>query len=322
MSYASKRWIEQVDIGVARSRLNLYYPDRVEKYDWNGVDWRPTRDVGDSGWPIPWVRPDGTPRGIPVIHFRNTFDMRPESWDAIPLQRSINKALIDLMATGDLTAFRIYTAFGFIPTSDGQPLKQDGSNAARLGPAQIIGSPKSPTEAAFNAIDGADVTPIIGQLEALIGWLAVVTSTPKSRLTFGRQVAAEGTLQEMNEGLFAKCRKRQFMFDRAWVKCFEMARMLANDYGSAGLDEETAFTPAWEAIQSRNTADQQNEWAIKKTLGVPTEQIWSEMGYTSEQISAMKLSDEYQARLGMMQMSLVATQAGGAQSSVLAQSAA
>lgn len=310
MAYASKRWIETLDNGKARSRMNLYYPDRVEKYEWSGGAWVPYRDADDTGWPVPWVRADGSPRGIPVVHFRNTFDVRPEAWDAIPLQRAINKALIDLMATGDMTAFRIFTAFGFQPTSDGMPLKADGSNAARLGPAQIIGTHKSPSEAAFNAIDGADVTPIIGMLESLIGWLAVVTSTPKSRLTFGRQVAAEGTLQEMNEGLFAKCRKRQLFMDRAWVRCFEVARILANDFAGAGLDEALAFVAVWEAIQSRDTYVRQSEWKAKKELGIPMPQIWSEMGYTSEQIAAMETSEEYQAYLAMLRMNLTAPVAG------------
>ena len=308
MQYASKRWIEQLDNSKTRSRMNLYYPGRVEKYEWNGGAWIPFRDDNDSAWPLPWVRADGSPRGIPVVHFRNTFDLRPESWDAIPLQRAINKALIDLMATGDMTAFRIFTSFGFQPTSDGQPLKADGSNAARLGPAQIIGSNKSPSEAAFNAIDGADVTPVIGLLEALIGWLAVVTSTPKSRLTFGRQVAAEGTLQEMNEGLFAKCRKRQLLLDRSWVKCFEMARILANDFGGESLDEAIAFVPVWEAIQSRDTYTRQAEWKAKRDLGVPLVQIWSEMGYTSEQITTMQQSEEYQSYIAMLRLNMTMQQ--------------
>lgn len=305
MEYASKRWVEDLGSGRTRSRLNLYYPDRVEKYEvLGGGQLRPFQDEADAAWPLPWVDQAGAPLGIPVIHFANTPDLRPEAWDAIPPQKAINKTLIDTVATADSTAFQVLVALGWIPTTDGQPLKSDGSNAAQIAPGMILGTTKSKNDVDLKAIGAGDVRPLIELMISLIGWVAVVSSTPAARLSFTRQVAAEGTLKEQNEGLFAKVRKRQKRIGAGWVRCFEMARKLANTFGNAGLDEAVAIDVVWEPVQSRDTQDERDEWRAKRELGVPTEQLWSEMGYSLAEIERMRQSPEYQARLAMMQVGL------------------
>lgn len=308
MLYASKRWIERLGQGRTRNRMTLYYPDRVEKYMWAGADWVPYRDESDVDWPLPWVDEAGEPLGIPVIHFLNTPDLRSEHWDSIPVQRSINKALIDLLASADLTAFRFFVALGWVPTTDGQPPKADKSNWLNIQPGQIIGTMKP--DAKFAAVDGSDLRPLIDMIQSLIGWLSVITSTPQSRMSFTRQIAAEGTLKEQNEGLFAKIRKRQAAYDAAWSDAFDVARRLANTFGQADLDETVDFIMQWEPVQARDTADERDEWQVKAKLGVPLETIWQEMGYTSAQIQAMKQTDEYRARLAMLQMGLTEANAG------------
>lgn len=307
MQYASKRWVERLDNGRARNRCNLYYPDRVEKYEVTAAGFVPFRDETDAAWPLPWTDSTGQPLGIPIIHFRNGYDCRPEHWDAIPLQRAINKAVLDLLAAGDMTAFQIYAAFGFIPTTDGQPLKTDASNLAKIAPAMLIGTTRTPSEADLKAIPGASLTSIIESIESLLAWISTVTATPKSRFTFSRQIASEGSQQEANEKLFAKCRKRQAMHDRAWVKAFEMARRIANTFGSADLDAAITFTPHWEELQARDTETQYREWEVKaNTLKVPLEFLWAEAGYTTEQIEAMKATDEYQQRGALTALALTA----------------
>jgi len=305
MIYASKRWVEDLGEGRARQRLNLYYPDRVEKYEVvGGWQVRPFQDEGDTGWPLPWVDASGQPLGIPVVHFLNTPDARPEAWDVIGPQKAINKTLIDTVATADSTAFQVLVALGWIPTTDGQPLKTDGSNAATIAPGMILGTTKSKQDVDLKAIGAGDVRPLIELMISLIGWVAVVSSTPAARLSFTRQVAAEGTLKEQNEGLFAKARKRRKRINAGWVKCFEVARTLANAFGGQALDVDVRFDLVWEPVQSRDTQDERDEWRAKRELGVPLEQLWSEMGYKLNEIERMKTSPEYQARLAMMAVGL------------------
>lgn len=304
----SKRWIEDLGAGKTRNRMTLYYPDKIEKYEWRG-DWIAYSEEDGGQWPIPFRDISGKPLGIIGLHFRNTPDLRSELWDAIPMQKAINKALIDLLAAGDMTGFQIFVALGWIPTTDGEPLKSDSSNMATLGPGQLIGTTRTPSEASFQAVPPGDLRPLIDLMQSLIGWLAVITSTPESRLSFTRQIAAEGTLKEQNEGLFAKVRRRRKMVDATWKDAFEMARKLANVYGAAGLpDNETVFLQ-WEPVQSRDTEDERQEWQVKKEMGVPLETIWAEMGYSQEQIEGMKETEEYQARM-TLQAALMGSEDG------------
>jgi hypothetical protein len=298
MDNLSKRWIENLGNGKTRSRLNLYYADRVEKYEWK-ADWQPFTDEDGGQWPVPWVDQRGEPLGNIGHHFRNTPDLRSELWDAIPIQKSINKGLIDLLASGDMTGFQIYVALGWVPTSDGQPLASDGSNMATIEPGQLLGTTRTANETGFMAIPPGDLRPLIDELQALIGWLSIVTSTPESRLSFTRQIAAEGTLKEQNEGLFAKVRRRRKLADAVWRDAFDTARRLANTFGNADLPDDESFVLQWEPVQARDTEDERDEWRVKKEMGVPLEQIWSEMGYSIDQISAMKETEEYQGRMAL-----------------------
>lgn len=296
----SKRWIETLDNrGKTQHRLTQYFPDRVEKYVLVSGGWEPYQDEGDAGWPLRWVDGQGRPLGIPVIHFRNTPDLRSELWDAIPVQKGINKTLIDLLAAADMTGFQFYVALGWIPTTDGQPLAADGSNMATVSPGVLLGSTKDAGGASFQAITAADLRPLIDTIQSQIGWLAITTSTPESRLSFTRQIAAEGTLKEQNEGLFAKVRRRRKLADACWRDAFDMARKLANYYGNSGLPEEDAFVMQWEPVQTRDTEDERDEWRVKRELGVPLEVIWAEMGYTFDQIETMKKTEEYQGRMAL-----------------------
>lgn len=304
MLFASKRWTERINDRESRQRMTLYYPERVEKYHLVANVWVEFQDEGDAAWPIPWVDSGGQPLGIPAIHFKNTPDLRPEAWDAIPPQRSINKVALDLLAASDFAGFKLLVAFGWIPTSDGKALDSEGANAANVKPGTFIGTTKSKTEAGIEAIDGANLKDLIEAVQAFVGYLAIVSNTPESRVSFTRQIAAEGTLQEQNEGLFAKVRKRRTMIGQAWVQCFEMARRLQNEFGTEKVTEDHEFEILWEPVQSRDTEDERDEWRAKKELGVPLETLWQEMGYTPEQIEAMKDTAEYRARMELMSVGM------------------
>lgn len=302
--YAVKRWTEDSDGRNARQRMTLYYPDRVEKYAMDGARWVQTLDAGDSAWPIAWKDKAGKPLGIPVIHFRNR-KLRAEQWDAIPLQDAINKSLIDLLAGADTSAFRILYALGFIPTSDGNAPKDDGSNLLAVEPGGFVWTAKSRSEAEIGAIEPADLSKMLEVLHQLVMWLAVVTDTPSSRYQFSGQIAAEGTLKQQEAQLLAKTRKRQVSFGNAWARCMAMARRISNTFGNTDFDESFAFTTLWADAQPRNEKEHIETVALKREkLGITQEQAWREADYDEETIQQMKDSDEYQAKLGMMKLGL------------------
>ena len=112
---AVKQWIQtnydETGQATSATRRTIYYPDHIEKWVSEGSTWShyiepPPSDpaIPPEEWPIPWVGADDKPAGIPVIHFRNV-NLTPEAWDAISIQDAVNKTLIDILESNDLTAF-------------------------------------------------------------------------------------------------------------------------------------------------------------------------------------------------------------------------
>jgi len=279
-------------------RRTLFYPDRIEKWiyrnGWEHLLLEPfadvTTDSGSNTWPIPWVSRDGKSLGIAMIHFRNV-GLRSEIWDAIPLQDAINKTLIDALAVDDLTAFQIYAAFGWYPTTDGEPPKADGSNVITIGPGQIVGS-KDPT-ATLDAIKGDSPAPMMDVLKDLIMMAAEITGTPASRFTTTKLIASADTLKEQDAVLKKKAADRKVLFGNAWEACLALARKVENTFGTSvtALDETIDFETIWKDNQSVD------EILKKQTLGVPEEQLWVELGYSEEQVLQMKNAPEYIAKV-------------------------
>lgn len=297
---AVKQWVQTTyDVSGAptvMTRRTIYYPDRIEKWIGNMGSWehyieptKPDDETPPEPWPIPWRRPDSTPRGIPVIHFRNV-GMMPEAWDAIPIQDAVNKTLVDILASDDLTAFQMLVALGWYPTTDGEPPKADGSNLLKVGPGQFIGT-RDPN-GKIQVVIGSDPTPLVSALQDLIVMAAQVTGTPTSRFTTTKLIAAAETLKTQDSQLKKKAQDRRVLFGDSWEACMDMARKIENDFGTGpDLDETITFTTIWTNNQTLE------DLQAKKQLGIPEETLWAEAGYSTEQIVKMKATPEYQATM-------------------------
>lgn len=296
---AVKQWIEQVGSSLApysRLRRTVYYPDHFERwvYD-NNSTWEHFSEPVEAAdgetiirdWIIPNVDRAGEPLGIPVFHFRNK-GIRPEHWDAIPMQDGINKTLVDVLAAGDLTAFQSFFGFGFYPTLDGKAIASDGSNLMKIGPAQFNGTMKPPSEAGLTIIPGSDPTPLMNQFKDLVLATANLTDTPASRFIVTAAIASEKTIKEQERGLRKKGKDRRSLFSDPWVGVFDMARKLDNLFGSAGLSETVALSPVWEHTESLEELKEKRE-----SLGIPLEQVWREAGYSEAQIESMRRDPSY-----------------------------
>ena len=288
----SKRWTESYrdDNGRTRqrTRMNVYYPGRTERYvratagQYAEAGWAKFTD-DDDGPVVVRLRSDGTPMRIPWAHFIKPG--RLELWDAIPLQDLINKTALDIVAAVDAAGFPIRLAYGFTPTTDGKA--PDGtSNLLALFPGCWIAIPTGEG----NKVDfqpGEDPTPLLNTLDSYIMKLAQVTDTPVARFQMGRQVRAEGTLQQEEEPLLAKIRAYATQFGNGWEDAFYIARELANERGM-GLNEDAALDTEWEPAETRNKLQELQGIEIKARVGVPQEQLWAEMGYDAEEIAAMR----------------------------------
>lgn len=301
--YVAKRWSEfytdERGQFNQRMRMTLYYPDRVEKYAMERGGWDVFTGDGDNGV-VEWKDAAGKPLGIAAVHFRNK-DLQCEAREALPIQDAINKTYIDFLAAADTASLRILYTLGFVLTTDGKPLKEDQSNAAKIVPGMVAATTKSAQEAAIGAIEPFDPTKLLDAIDRQILYAASVTDTPASRFQFSKQVAAADTLKEQNEPLFAKIEKRQILLGNGWEDVMTFARRLANFKARAGFDETKQFQTRWRDAHARTLAEQQAEVTAKKTANVPDEQIWREVfGYDEKTIAQMKQTDEFQARLALV----------------------
>jgi len=287
MKFAAKYWVEGPNDDPKR-RKTVYYPDRIEKFylDSRG-EWAHISDPDDEEWPVPWVDTAGEPLGIPVIHFKNK-NLRCEAWDAIPLQDAINKELLDLLMSADQTAFRIFVARGFIPTTDGKPPKDDRSNWQTIEPGEIIATTKGPSEAAFDAIDSASLVPLQDLVHQLIMWLAMVTETPITRFITTKLIASDETLKEQENPLLSRVSVRQILFGSAWTSCLKLSRKLEELWGTKGLDQEVEIKPLWKDAQVRGEKEKLTNLGLKQDIGVPQNQLWKEAGYDQATIAKME----------------------------------
>jgi hypothetical protein len=309
----SKRWVETYtdERGKrrTRSRMTLYYPDRIERYvsgtggPYKDAGWQPfietevqTDAEGNETeialpWPIPWTDAGGQPLGIPFAHFRKPG--RLELWDAIPLQDLINKTALDIIATADACGFPIRLTYGWLATMDGKAPDSDGDNYLSIFPGAWIGT--SNTDARTEVLPPADLMPLVETLNNHITTLAQVTDTPTSRFQLTRQVAAEGTLKQQEGPLLAKVRAYATQIGNAWEDVFYVCRSLGRLRGVT-LAEDATLETTWEPFETRDEKQEMEKLEIKSRMGVPREQLWREMGYDADQIAEMQAmaADELQ----------------------------
>lgn len=294
--FASKRWKDDD----SRDRLNLYFPDRIEKYVRNegdaggGEGWAEYQDEGEA-WPIPWLGTDGLALGIPVIHFKNKDQGYnygiSELADIVPLQNALNKAIIDLVAAADTTAFRIFW------------MKGDDPSDIEITPGGWIFSEKPPDSVDLGYFPGEDLSRLIEFKDAFVMEVARVSRTPISYFQVSGHRPAEGTLKQEEMGLVAKARKRQVGMGNAWEDVMAVSRRLWNVYGDTEsgeghgvLDEEQDIETIWQDAQTRNEQAKMEELKLKReALRIPLETLWLEAGYSPEQIVEMQETDEYKA---------------------------
>jgi hypothetical protein len=288
MEYAAQYWYEEVKDSngdaVFVHRRTIYYPNRIERFA-----------MGNDGrWELvkvqKWVDKAGQPLGIPVAHLKNK-DLRSELWDAIPPQDVVNKTWADILAASDLTGFPIHLLWGAYPTTDGKKPAADNSNVWGFYPGQIFGNAeKLPGEVDFTRFEGSDPTPLMNTLKDQIVFIAQVTGTPVTKFIASAQVASAETQKEQKESLRKRANTRRILFGDAWEDAMKICRRLSNVFGDTNYDETITVETLWDI------PEEFDEIVERTKIGVPEETLWGEVGYTQEQIQAMKETPEYRLK--------------------------
>lgn len=325
--FATKRWAATLgrDAGYRRY-FYVYYPDRIERYyqddrekdggDLGQMGWKRLIDAAGpmaGVWPLPWTDALGRPLGIPVVEFVN--GRAGELHEAVPLQRALNKSVIDLIAAADQAGFGILFASGWAPTSDGKPIALDsggrvisGNKPLTLESGAILYTTNP--EGQLSRVAGDDLDKLIRVVDRHILSIAQVTRTPITNFQLFGQIPGADTQKQLDQGLVAKVQSRQRGYGNAWEDVVYLARAMALGapmyqdgqivgyglpaYEGFTLDLATRVSALWKDAVIRNEKEHLEALKLKKELGVPQEQIYLEMGYEAEQ--ADKWAMEAEAR--------------------------
>lgn len=302
IEFATKKWRVEIgkEAGYVR-RLNVYHPNRIEKYISYGNlhegNWRPHIEEGEDDY-IQWWTDNGlesgNPLGVAVKHFkandRGYNYGKSDLHDIIPIQNALNKSVIDLLAAADTTAFRMYVMIG------------DDPRNLTFAPGMVVYSlkpPGGPEGASFNAISGEDLAPLIAIKDTFVTEIARISRTPLSYFQASGQVSAEGTLKQQESGLVSKVQDRQVGYGNTWEDIIKLARRLNNVFGTGPkLDEAEPVSTMWADAELRNELDHVNAIGVKvEKLKIPLETAWQEAGYNPDEIVAMMETAEYKALL-------------------------
>ena len=292
IDWASKKWLQYPHLGDdPETRLNIYYPDRVEKYVARGGVWSPYMDTDDEIWPVPWVMSNGEPIGVPIIHFKNKplgEDFGTSEIDnIIPMQDLLNKTLIDLVMILDTLAFpQRYTV-------------DIDHNSSRL---DIM--PGSVTEfhtemdagGQVGQWEGANVDGPLKTIESFVQHIAGISRTPQHLFQLMGGAPSGESLKTAESGLVHKAKQRQVNFGNSWEDTLMMALRVQEAFGSKVANlADVSLEMEWDDPETRNEQAHMEVLKSKAELGISKHQLWREMGYSQEEIDQMD-DDQLQER--------------------------
>lgn len=214
-------------------RLNLYLPDRVEKWatpESSQSSEMPDRasafqeyEIVGEAWPLP--NPYGV---VPVFHMANNAGVgefgRSELRDVIPLQDALNKSIADMLVAQEFVALPQRIITGWEPEIDpdtGQPRSLPSSVERWTAFA----------DAGVNVtqLAGADLTQFHSTQDGFRREIAGVSRTPAHFLvpTTGDWPSGEA-LKTAESQFIAKIQDRQVAFGNVWEDAIRFALVIEN----------------------------------------------------------------------------------------------
>jgi hypothetical protein len=267
---AAKYW----RAGDKHVRLNLFFPDRIEKYVSKDTCEAALPEAGGFtafGDPAAVV---ANPYGaVPVFHFANNTDLglpgRSELEPAIPVQDGLNKSVLDMLVAMEYAAFRQRWAAGIEIEYD------DAGNAVapfKAGVDHIWMSQNADTR--FGDFNTAELDQFLKVKDSFRVDMALITGTPLHYFTPNIAGYRSGENLKRSESRFlAKVRDRQEAFGQVWADVMRFA-LAVEDRGA-----DVRLRTEWEDPAPMSERELLENILLKKQIGIAAEQALIEAGY-------------------------------------------
>lgn len=260
-----------------RIRLNLFYPDRIEKYMTTDRCEGALPDAGQLVKAGTLTNPFGV---VPVFHFANNADLglpgRSELEPAMPIQDGLNKSVLDMLVAMEYAAFRQRWAAGIEVeyNESGEPVAPFKSGAEHIWMSQSA-------DTRFGDFNTADLDQFLLVKDSFRIDMALVTGTPLHYFTPNLQGFHSGENLKQSESRFiAKVRDRQLSFGQVWADLMRFALTLEGRPDNRLLTE-------WEDPAPLSERELLENILLKRQIGLPVEQALIESGYGESDVRQM-----------------------------------
>jgi hypothetical protein len=297
MLYAVKAWITEEK----RCRLNIYLRDGIYKFiSGRKAEQIPERvasfvkfdaaagNDADTTWPV--ANPYDM---IPVFHFANDASVgeygRSELQDVLPLQDAVNKAVLDLLAAMEYQALPQRWAAGLdveIDPDTGKPIPP-------FEPGTDVLWTVADEKVQFGQFAAGDLEQLVKVGDSLRMEVARVTGTPLHYVMLLTDPPSGEALKALEARLLKKVRDRQMAFGNTWSDVMQFVSTII------GLPETVRFEPKWKDPAPKSELEHAQTLTLKKALGVPRDQILTELDYSPAQIEEFQsMREEELASVG------------------------
>jgi hypothetical protein len=231
-------------------RRTVYYPDKIARYVQQGSGWAEFTGDGRAAV-LPWVKADGSPLGIPIVHFPNGAKVTDTPYGLsdlvglIGLQDDLNRAQFDISAASMFTGFQQYWATGV-----------QAPGKLKTMPGGLMSTPD--VGARFGVLPPGDMSKLTESHSYKRETMAVDTSTPIHVIS-GVWPSGDA-LMRADMPAIAKAERLASSSGPQWVKVGHYATEIANTFGGLNLDESLpimAIFDAPERIDERTEIDMQ-----------------------------------------------------------------
>lgn len=245
------------------SRLYLYYPDRIERYEAEGNTSTASNfkllDEGAHGFDY-----------IPIIQ----FTAQPELTNVIPLQDAINKTFSDMMVVAEFGAF---PQRWMITNAD--------ISSLTASPQSIMRIPKGATDEEGTSVGEfgtANLGMYLETIDKLTNSIAIISRTPKHYfMSTGANISGEA-LTVMETPLVKKVTQLMNGFEKGWL---EIADVIAGA-------PDTVCT--WERAETEQVATQAQAMKTMVDMGIPLVTVLKNFGWGEDKIAQMEKDKEEQ----------------------------
>ena len=303
----TRRTSPQNPRGESIRRLNLYCPDRVEKWYTasNSTQslWAPYLDPDDSErgaplWPLPWTvtgRMGAEPLGIPAVHFR--LDALGDDYGrsilkpVIPLNDELEKQVLDLFEVMDQQGWKQRWATGV----------QDGTDLV-VAIGEFLTSSSDTTR--FGAFEAEEPRPLLEIIEGTLRRVSVVSATPLHDLliTSGTQPSGESR-KDASTPLVAATEDRWEDAGNSWEDVCRIAWRLSAAWGDGehkapAFDDSAVIDVQWEPAETRNDRDEVETLAIEvEMLGLSRTSALRKRGHDPDEEARLRAEEADDAPL-------------------------